>query len=103
SCWRLPPDHPPPPTRRSSDLRNDAEADATLSGSLTDFLALAAAQDKANTLINSAIDMSGDSEFALGLTRIAQQLDIDWEALLSRSEEHTSELQSRENLVCRLL
>lgn len=62
---------------------NDAEPDAILSGSLTDFLALAAAQDKANTLINSAIDMSGDSEFAIGLTRIAQQLDIDWEALLS--------------------
>ncbi len=62
---------------------NDAEPDAILSGSLTDFLALAAAQDKANTLINSAIDMSADSEFAIGLTRIAQQLDIDWEALLS--------------------
>src|SRR5690606_40964224 len=26
-----------------------------------------------------------------------------WEARRSRSEEHTSELQSRENLVCRLL
>src|SRR5690606_37512443 len=52
-------------------LHNDAAADATLSGSLTDFLALAAAQDKANTLINSAIDMAGDSEFALGLTRVA--------------------------------
>src|SRR5690606_40752623 len=26
-----------------------------------------------------------------------------WEGRLSRSEEHTSELQSRENLVCRLL
>lgn len=62
---------------------NDALPDATLSGSLSDFLALAAARDKASTLINSAIDMSGDSEFAIGLTRIAQQLDIDWEALLT--------------------
>src|SRR5690606_41993462 len=28
---------------------------------------------------------------------------IAWHALALRSEEHTSELQSRENLVCRLL
>src|SRR5690606_40763538 len=27
----------------------------------------------------------------------------EWDCLLARSEEHTSELQSRENLVCRLL
>lgn len=60
----------------------EANADATLSGSLSDFLALARADDKANTLINSAIDMDGDSEFAIGLTRVAQQLDIDWEAVI---------------------
>lgn len=60
----------------------EAIADATLSGSLSDFLALARADDKANTLINSAIDMDGDSEFAIGLTRVAQQLDIDWEAVI---------------------
>jgi ubiquinone biosynthesis protein UbiJ len=60
----------------------EANADATLSGSLSDFLALAKADDKANTLINSAIDMDGDSEFAIGLTRVAQQLDIDWEAVI---------------------
>src|SRR5690606_40666589 len=30
-------------------------------------------------------------------------LSLDEAALLERSEEHTSELQSRENLVCRLL
>src|SRR5690606_40565692 len=29
--------------------------------------------------------------------------DIETVVILSRSEEHTSELQSRENLVCRLL
>src|SRR2546427_6472207 len=28
---------------------------------------------------------------------------LDWHALVSRSEEHTSELQSQSNLVCRLL
>ena len=64
-------------------LMGDSTADATLTGSIRDFLALARADDKANTLINSAIDMDGDSEFAIALTRIAQQLDIDWEALIS--------------------
>src|SRR5690606_41131659 len=28
---------------------------------------------------------------------------VEWRGFLQRSEEHTSELQSRENLVCRLL
>ena len=65
-------------------LMGDSTADATLTGSIRDFLALARADDKANTLINSAIDMDGDSEFAIALTRIAQQLDIDWEALISQ-------------------
>ncbi|WP_430461028.1 ubiquinone biosynthesis accessory factor UbiJ [Thalassolituus sp. LLYu03] len=62
---------------------NEAVADATLSGSVRDFLALAGADDKANTLINSAIDMDGDSEFAIALTRVAQTLDIDWEAVIA--------------------
>ena len=64
-------------------LSNEAVADAALSGSVSDFLALAKAQDKANALINSAIDMDGDSEFAIALTRIANQLDIDWEAVIA--------------------
>src|SRR5690606_40949347 len=38
----------------------------------------------------------GEIEFDYG--RFASNLDVD-----PRSEEHTSELQSRENLVCRLL
>src|SRR5690606_11113365 len=37
-----------------------------------------------------------------GLTRVDEPFDEAWETDL-RSEEHTSELQSRENLVCRLL
>ncbi|MAY15995.1 MAG: hypothetical protein CMI06_11725 [Oceanospirillaceae bacterium] len=58
-------------------------ADATLNGSAADFFALARASDKAHALISSAIDMDGDSEFALSLTRVAQNLDIDWEALIT--------------------
>src|SRR5258707_1814300 len=33
----------------------------------------------------------------------AQDLDFLWPYLFNRSEEHTSELQSRQYLVCRLL
>src|SRR5690606_30988885 len=34
---------------------------------------------------------------------LAAYPEVDWPAFSGRSEEHTSELQSRENLVCRLL
>ena len=57
-------------------------ADVTLRGELRDFIALARATDKANELINSAIDMEGDTELALSVTRAVQSLDIDWEALI---------------------
>src|SRR5690606_40163138 len=36
-------------------------------------------------------------------SRYERLTDLDEEQLAERSEEHTSELQSRENLVCRLL
>lgn len=60
----------------------DTPADVTLSGSLQDFLQLARASDKASELINSQIDMDGDTELALTLTRTVQNLDVDWEALI---------------------
>src|SRR5690606_41630068 len=41
------------------------------------------------------------SEGACGDGQLDPREDCDW--LPGRSEEHTSELQSRENLVCRLL
>src|SRR5690606_41707196 len=44
--------------------------------------------------------------FACGLVDVAVQRELQVDAdvaLVARSEEHTSELQSRENLVCRLL
>jgi len=60
----------------------DADAEVTLRGTTSDFIALARAEDKANSLINSAIDIDGDTELALTLTRTLQTLDIDWEALI---------------------
>src|SRR5690606_41906149 len=48
-----------------------------------------------------------DAELQLGVERVitVAQLDVmvDDRRNIGRSEEHTSELQSRENLVCRLL
>src|SRR3712207_7243381 len=40
---------------------------------------------------------------AIGLRVSAATRDVRWTALGKRSEEHTSELQSRQYLVCRLL
>lgn len=64
-------------------LNQAAEADASLSGTISDFIALALAPNKADSLINSKLEMTGDSDFAIALTRIADDLDIDWEALIS--------------------
>jgi len=63
-------------------LSNDASADVIMRGSLADFKALARADNKANQLINSDIDMDGDTELSIALTKVVQQLDIDWEALI---------------------
>ena len=59
------------------------EADVVLSGQVGDFLSLAMASDKANELINSQVDIDGNTDFAMAMTRLVQNLDIDWEALLS--------------------
>ncbi|ASP37603.1 hypothetical protein CHH28_02470 [Bacterioplanes sanyensis] len=58
-------------------------ANASLHGRLTDFIQLASSNDKANALIRSDIDLGGDTELVLALSRIANRLDIDWEALIS--------------------
>src|SRR5690554_7616344 len=57
--------------------------------------------DSATTLINWLGHLSGE----LGLPTRLRDMDIPEDAIskLARSEEHTSELQSRPHLVCRLL
>ena len=57
--------------------------DACLQGSIADFIALALSSNKSDRLINSDIDLSGDSEFAIALTGLIENLDLDWEALIS--------------------
>jgi ubiquinone biosynthesis protein UbiJ len=63
-------------------MTRDSDAEVVLSGTASDFLGLARADDKAHELINSQIDMQGDTELALFLTRTLDKLDIDWEAAI---------------------
>src|SRR5690606_40438126 len=86
------------PTRRSSDLNQARQAIAELQAELPHLPAeLAAALEPSLARLG---EFSGTELLAAG------KLAGDPHALLlqaERSEEHTSELQSRENLVCRLL
>src|SRR5690606_41330819 len=91
---------PPSPTRRSSDL------------GLGEFLDLLADLIRLG-LQAVLLDDLGDDQpepypplrlLLEGVRRHRQVLHVDAAPLqILRSEEHTSELQSRENLVCRLL
>src|SRR5207302_9743752 len=87
------------PTRRSSDLLDEALVEAGI--------------DRDSTYVTNAVKHFKWQ--ARGKRRIHQKpnwtemtacrpwLQAELEVVKPRSEEHTSELQSRENLVCRLL
>src|SRR5207253_10411245 len=89
------------PTRRSSDLPFG----------MGRFAVQATAVVVTGALVTGALAWSTSASFAGATTtaaRIATLLPIDLsdgtgETSLDRSEEHTSELQSRGHLVCRLL
>src|SRR2546430_11322445 len=49
-------------------------------------------------VLDFTAEVAADPDFVLGIDHIRR-----WEAVNVRSEEHTSELQSQSNLVCRLL
>src|SRR5690606_41644104 len=86
------------PTRRSSDLRLVAEGNVGIAfealGVLTgeNYSTLAPLRNELPVSPPEPADRKHWEEMALSNN-----------AQLKRSEEHTSELQSRENLVCRLL
>src|SRR5690606_41446201 len=94
---------PPFPTRRSSDLDwniNDYHR-ASLTYQRTEEVKPNPYNQSGNRVVLSSHWYNYDS-----LTEnTSLQLFSDWSENFSteRSEEHTSELQSRENLVCRLL
>src|SRR5690606_41564395 len=95
------PDLPSFPTRRSSDLdvyrrllEKLEEARRALGGQVFDVLGKLQFEGKPlRELLIEAIRYGERPEVRARLEK----------AVESRSEEHTSELQSRENLVCRLL
>src|SRR5690606_39773566 len=92
---------PPPlhsfPTRRSSDLIQTSTRErvdvAPACGELTRAQFAIAGKTGRETILRRAIR---DVDYDIALIDTAPELQL-------RSEEHTSELQSRENLVCRLL
>src|SRR5690606_39994520 len=85
---------PSSPTRRSSDLG------AGLRPSLEE-LPQASSSSSSSRAASSSWSASAPIWRALSRPRLARPVVIT--RAKARSEEHTSELQSRENLVCRLL
>src|SRR5690606_41570039 len=83
------------PTRRSSDLPVVLKADGLAAGK---GVLICDTPDEAVTEFNQIIEGKFGSA---GASVVVEQFLSGIE--FSRSEEHTSELQSRENLVCRLL
>lgn len=62
----------------------EGDISAGLSGSGDDFMQLLRSSDPAATLINGNMSVLGDSKALLQLRDIAAQLDLDWEAPLTR-------------------
>src|SRR5207245_11641881 len=93
SLSHRPPSHPPPlPTRRSSDLR-----------SKTDLVRKIAADRAAARCRIVRLADTGEQEKTSVVEGPGCEKDERRRLEDLRSEEHTSELQSREHLVCRLL
>lgn len=74
----------PQPGRLALAGQWHAPADARLSGSADGFARLLASPDPAAELINGPLAVYGDSQALQRLQRILRDLDIDWEAPLSR-------------------
>src|SRR6266536_3925728 len=91
AMWRL-----RSPASRKLSSRNVCDASAHTSEPPT--IPAAAAMPNVTCLLASLQNISSSIVYAYGATS-----DSDSGRLLCRSEEHTSELQSRVDLVCRLL
>src|SRR5690606_41409471 len=90
------------PTRRSSDLER-VPADIRAQGGVSRM----SDPDMIDGIVR-AVSIPVMAKARIGHfmeARVLQALGVDYidESEVLRSEEHTSELQSRENLVCRLL
>src|SRR5690625_7090679 len=69
----------------------------------TPFAQIAAAEREAGRALDYAVLGIAESSNTAVLFERARALGVRWMTDLERSEEHTSELQSRGHLVCRLL
>src|SRR5690606_40275432 len=102
SYFRSPRTSPPPlsfPTRRSSDL---ARSVISVSSRLSpDILPSLAQNPKSPSRTRKTATSASDPTDRLPSS--SRWIACAGCHVLARSEEHTSELQSRENLVCRLL
>src|SRR5690606_41632928 len=90
------------PTRRSSDLKSRDFLRKVLVESLELFPEASGEDNKGGTVAGSL----SHEELEWRLEKFAERIAVNQtlsSSVISRSEEHTSELQSRENLVCRLL
>src|SRR5690606_40095103 len=95
------PQPPPSPTLRSSDLHLEIVAQTVLhrADQILQAAGVQQREHQALALVEQAVVVAGHVH---QLAEALAQLDVA-PAPRPRSEEHTSELQSRENLVCRLL
>src|SRR5690606_40988089 len=99
------PHHPPAPprfpTRRSSDLTADPLTGVLNRRALFDSIDIALREPEPRTGDDTVLALIDLDHFKT--INDTHGHDIGDQLLVARSEEHTSELQSRENLVCRLL
>src|SRR5207249_12104293 len=84
------------PTRRSSDLVPERE-------DLVHLLLVLGDDDHALRVVPDVGELPGDRVLVDGDRDAAERLRGELGPVQARSEEHTSELQSRFDLVCRLL
>src|SRR5690606_41554635 len=89
------------PTRRSSDLGNPVRTEDVAHPDRHRRVARLLVEDVDGVVLS----VHGIDRGASRNTRLTNLLSdgVGWSHPVVRSEEHTSELQSRENLVCRLL
>src|SRR5690606_41718993 len=86
------------PTRRSADLTQKQQAAEQGSGT-----AVGSYLSADNLLIKGGRDTRIQGSTLISVRDMHIRAGRDLDIVSARSEEHTSELQSRENLVCRLL
>jgi len=57
--------------------------DVALIGTAEDFLSLMRADNKASAMLSGGLLVDGDTELAIQLGKLVDQLDIDWEAMIT--------------------